>query len=143
MLFRSKEFGREDFRLIPGGLPGIQSRLELIYTYGVVADHISLQQWVETCCSNPARIFGLDPHKGTIQPGADADLVLFDPRIQETISHETLSERVDYTPYEGFILEGRVRSTFARGEVIAHQGKYTGIDHRGQYLPRLPKKERL
>ncbi len=136
-----KKLGLEDFRLIPGGLPGIQSRLELIYTCGVAVGHLSLQQWVETCCANPARIFGLDPRKGTIQPGADADLVVFDPCVQEMISHENLSERVDYTPYEGIVVEGKVRSTFARGEMIAHRGEFTGVDHRGQFLSRIPKKE--
>jgi len=83
----------------------------------------------------------LNPNKGTIQTGADADLVVFDPRVLETIRHENLSERVDYTPYEGIVLEGKVRSTFARGEMIAHRGEFTGVDHRGQFLPRLPIKE--
>ncbi len=136
-----KKLGLDDFRLIPGGLPGIQSRLELVYTCGVAAGYISLQQWVETCCSNPARIFGLDLNKGTIQIGADADLVVFDPRIQETIRHENLSERVDYTPYEGIVLEGKVRSTFAGGKMIADRGKYIGKDRKGMFLPRLPIKE--
>jgi dihydropyrimidinase len=136
-----KELGREDFRSIPGGLPGIQSRLELLYTYGVVGGHLSINQWVDYCCSNPARIFGIAPRKGSIQKGADADLVIFDPHHKKTITQENLREEVDYTPYEGLPLEGSVQTTIAKGKVIAYLGDYSGKNQQGLFLSRLPAKE--
>lgn len=131
-----KSLGQEDFRRIPGGLPGVQSRLELIYTYGVVPGKITLGQWVASCCANPARIFGLYPQKGALVPGADADLVLFDPRRKKTITHQSLAEHVDYTPYEGWELQGAVVRTIIGGEVIAADGKLLNETHQGRYLKR-------
>lgn len=137
-----KTIGRDDFRRIPGGLPGIQSRLELMYSYGVVPNKITLEQWVEYCCAGPARIFGLYPQKGAIVTGADADLVLFNPDLQKNISHTSLIENVDYTPYEGFELQGAVVMTIAGGDIIAADGKYQEGGHKGSYLKREVPKER-
>lgn len=133
-----KDLGMSDFRSIPGGLPGIQSRIEIMYTYGVLAGFINLNQWVRLCSSKPAQIFGLHSRKGSIKPGLDADLVIFDPNIEKIITHEGLSERVDYTPYEGFKLQGAVKTTIATGEIIVLNGKFQGKNHRGRYLHRLP-----
>lgn len=129
-----KDLGRERFTDIPGGLPGIESRLSLVYSYGVAKRLISLNQWVSLCCTNPAIIFGLYPQKGSLTPGADADIVLFDPGLKKKISRNMLHENVDYTPYEGFELQGYPVKTLLRGEVIIDNGKAMDIKGKGKYL---------
>jgi dihydropyrimidinase len=131
-----KDLGKDNFLNIPGGLPGIESRLALIHQYGVQAGRISLNRWVQICCTNPARIFGLYPHKGTLEPGADADLVLFDPDKKVTLTKSILHEQVDYTPYEGFELQGYPVMTILRGRVIVENGKFCGAPGDGRYLSR-------
>ncbi|HBD07534.1 MAG TPA: dihydropyrimidinase, partial [Syntrophobacteraceae bacterium] len=110
-----KDLGKYNFLNIPGGLPGIESRLALIHQFGVRTGRLSLNRWVEVCCTNPARIFGLYPNKGTLEPGTDADLVLFDPEKKVTLTQSILHEQVDYTPYEGFELQGYPVMTILRG----------------------------
>jgi len=95
MYHGQKDAGIDNFTIIPNGLPGIETRLALLYSFGVGAGHISINQWVQLCCSNPARIFGLYPQKGALAIGSDADIVLFDPNKKVTLSHEHLHERVD------------------------------------------------
>lgn len=129
-----KDMGRERFTEIPGGLPGIESRLALVYSYGVRKGLISLNQWVSLCCTDPAVIFGLYPQKGALLPGADADIVLFDPEMKKTLSHTMLHENVDYTPYEGFQLQGYPVKTLLRGENLIDGGKAIDIEGKGQYL---------
>ena len=129
-----KDLGSERFTEIPGGLPGIESRLSLVYSYGVSRGLISLNQWVSLCCTNPAVIFGLYPQKGSLLPGADADIVLFDPMLKKTLSHNMLHENVDYSPYEGFQLQGYPVQTLLRGEVIISNGKAMDIKGKGKYL---------
>jgi len=131
-----KDIGRDNFTNIPGGLPGIQSRVALLHTYGVLEGHINLNQWVALCSTNPAQIFGLYPQKGTLQPGSDADFVLFDPNHETTITRENLSENVDYSPYEGFKLKGLPVQVHAQGKLIASDGKFTGTDHTGEFIRR-------
>ncbi len=131
-----KDIGKRCFTDIPGGLPGIESRLALLYTFGVGEGHISLNRWVELICTAPARIFGLYPRKGTLSPGADADIVLFDPDKHVTLSQTMLHENVDYTPYEGFELCGYPVMTFQRGQCIAKHGQFIGADAKGHYLHR-------
>lgn len=130
-----KELGRNDFSLIPGGLPGIESRLALLHSFGVQANRLTLQRWVEVCCTAPARIFGLFPRKGVLRVGSDADLVLFDPRTEKKISIQTLHENVDYTPYEGLILRGAPQTVILRGKTIVENGAYIGEPGNGSYLP--------
>lgn len=129
-----KDMGSERFTEIPGGLPGIESRLALVYSYGVRKGLISLNQWVSLCCTGPAVIFGLYPHKGALLPGADADIVLFDPEMKKTLSSTMLHENVDYTPYEGFQLQGYPVKTLLRGEVLIDGGKAMDIEGKGKYL---------
>ncbi|MCD4672262.1 MAG: dihydropyrimidinase [Anaerolineaceae bacterium] len=129
-----KDMGSERFTEIPGGLPGIESRLALVYSYGVRKGLISLNQWVSLCCTNPAVIFGLYPRKGSLLPGADADIVLFDPKIKKTLSHTMLHENVDYTPYEGFQLQGYPVKTLLRGEVLIDGEKAINVAGKGKYL---------
>ena len=118
-----KDLGLTDFRRIPGGLPGVETRLALLYHFGVMAGRISLERWVEVCCEAPARIFGLYPRKGCLLPGADADLVLFDPQKRITISAALLHEQVDYSPYEGFEVQGWPVKVLLRGEILVNDSQ--------------------
>jgi len=128
--------GRAAFTDIPNGLPGIEARLALLYTFGVGQGRLSLNRWVEVCCAAPARIFGLYPRKGTLAPGADADIVIFDPDREVTLSRAVLHERTDYTPYEGLALHGYPVMTVARGRVLIEDGKFVGAKGRGRFLAR-------
>jgi dihydropyrimidinase len=129
-----KELGRDDFTKIPGGIPGIESRLALLHSFGVLENRISLERWVEVCCTAPARIFGLYPQKGTLQEGSDADIVVFDPNQKKLLTQSLLHENVDYTPYEGMELTGYPVSTFLRGEMQFHQGSFIGKAGSGRFL---------
>lgn len=130
-----KELGRQAFNRIPGGAPGVEARLALLHTYGVRAGRLSLSRWVEVCATAPARLFGL-PQKGEIRVGADADLVVFDPQRQLTLSRDVLHERVDYTPYEGLALTGYPVLTLLRGRVVCRDGAFVGQPGAGRYLVR-------
>jgi dihydropyrimidinase len=130
-----KDLGRGSFVDIPNGMPGIESRLALLYTFGVGQGRISLNRWVQVCCAAPAQLFGLYPQKGALVPGADADLVIFDPDAEVTLSTAILHERVDYTPYAGLRLHGYPAMTIAGGQVICENGKFAG-GRRGQFLAR-------
>jgi dihydropyrimidinase len=134
-----KTRGRDDFSRIPGGAPGIETRLTLMYTHGVRAGRISQQQWVEVCCTEPARQFGLLPRKGTLTPGSDADIVVFDPQREVTLSATALHQNVDYTPYEGWQVKGYPHTVLSRGEVIVADGEFTGAAGRGQFLKTQPR----
>jgi dihydropyrimidinase len=114
-----KDRGLNSFVDCPGGVPGIEARLSLIYTYGVRAGLLTLQQWVTCCSTAPAQIFGLYPRKGNLAVGADADLVIFDPARQVKLTQSILHERVDYTPYEGFSVQGWPIAVFLSGRLIA------------------------
>ncbi|MEA3396054.1 MAG: dihydropyrimidinase, partial [Chloroflexota bacterium] len=112
---------RADFTTIPGGLPSIEARLSLAHHFGQ-RHGMTLERWVEVCCANPARIFGLQ-RKGRIAPGFDADLVIFDPERRVTIqAGKTLHERVDWSPYEGLYVQGWPRDVLSRGRVIVRGG---------------------
>ncbi|MEB3366327.1 dihydropyrimidinase [Saccharopolyspora mangrovi] len=130
-----KELGRDDFSKIPNGIPGVENRLDLLHD-AVVAGHISRRRWVELASTTPARMFGLHPRKGAIAPGADADLVLYDPGAQQVLSAETHHMNVDYNAYEGRRITGRARTVLSRGEVIVHDGDYRGRPGRGRFLRR-------
>ena len=124
------------FVQIPGGMPGVESRLALLYTYGVGAGLLSLERWVEVCCAEPARILGLTGRKGTLIVGVDADVVIFDPERAITLSQSILHENCDYTPYEGYRLKGYPVLTMLRGRVIAQNGEFVGGSGGGQFLAR-------
>lgn len=131
-----KRMGIDNFTKIPNGAPGIELRMALMYTYGVVKNNISIEKFVEVTSTNVAKIFGLYPKKGTITIGGDADLIIFDPNKKIKISRDILHENVDYTPYEGIDLEGYPVATFSRGELIAENGKYVGSENRGEFIKR-------
>lgn len=133
-----KTRGRQDFSRIPGGAPGIETRLSLLYTHGVRAGHLTLERWVEVCCTNPARRFGLAPRKGTLAIGADADVVLFDPKQKVTLSVGRLHQNVDYCPYEGWAVQGYPMTMLSRGKVIVRGGEFVGQAGRGHFLHTTP-----
>jgi dihydropyrimidinase len=137
-----KEMGRNDFRLIPNGLLGIEERMALMYTYGVREGRIDASRWVELCCTNPAKIFGLYPRKGTIAVGADADLVLWDPAATSTISAKTHHSKCDYNVFEGFETVGAPTRVWVRGELAAEDGVFVGTPGRGRQLKRAPRGSR-
>jgi dihydropyrimidinase len=131
-----KTLGKDDFSKIPNGGPGIENRMQLIYHYGVNSGKLSLNRFVETVSTAPARIFGLYPKKGEIAPGSDADVVIWDPHAAHTISARTHHMRVDYSMFEGFEVRGNARTVLSRGETIVDGGKFLGKAGRGHYLKR-------
>ncbi|MEU8728006.1 dihydropyrimidinase [Streptomyces tendae] len=130
-----KELGRGDFSKIPNGMPGVENRMDLLHQ-AVVDGHISRRRWIEIACATPARMFGLYPKKGTIAPGADADIVVYDPHAEQVISAETHHMNVDYSAYEGRRITGRVESVLSRGEPVVTEREYTGRKGHGVYTPR-------
>ncbi|MEU3372304.1 dihydropyrimidinase [Streptomyces sp. NPDC006660] len=130
-----KELGRGDFSKIPNGLPGVENRMDLLHQ-GVVDGHITRRRWIEIACAAPARMFGLYGRKGTITPGADADVVIYDPAAEQILSASTHHMNVDYSAYEGKRVRGKVRTVLSRGEVIIDNGTYTGHAGHGAFLPR-------
>ena len=130
-----KELGLDDFRAIPNGIGGVEHRMDLIYQ-GVVQGEISLPRWVELCATTPARMFGLHPRKGSIQAGADADIVLYDPNATWSISVDNHHMNMDYSAYEGFEIQGRVDTVLSRGKVILENQEYLGRKGDGRYLRR-------
>jgi len=130
-----KELGRGDFSKIPNGLPGVENRMDLLHQ-AVVDGHISRRRWIELACATPARMFGLYPKKGTIAPGADADIVLYDPQSPYVMSAETHHMNVDYSAYEGRRVAGRAKTVISRGTVVVEDGEYRGRAGHGRYVPR-------
>jgi dihydropyrimidinase len=131
-----KELGRDDFSKIPNGGPGVEHRMSLIYDGGVVAKRISLNRFVELTSTAAAKIFGLFPKKGTIAVGSDADIVIFDPNREQTITAKTHNMRVDYSAYEGRTLRGVTETVLSRGNVIVEGGLFKGKAGGGQFLKR-------
>jgi dihydropyrimidinase len=133
-----KPMGRDDFTKIPNGIPSIEDRINLLWTHGVKSGRLSLQQFVAVASSNAAKIFDLWPRKGVIQPGADADLVIYDPAYRGTISAKTQTQAVDYNAFEGWPIEGRPAVVTVRGEVAVRDGRFCGTVGRGRFLERRP-----
>ena len=133
-----KPMGKDDFTKIPNGIPALEDRVNLLYTYGVRTGKLDLHTFVDVASTQAAKLFGLFPRKGTIQPGSDADLVVFDPDWRGTISAATQTMNVDYSAFEGWKLEGRPSVVTVRGEVAVRDGKFVGTVGRGQFLKREP-----
>jgi dihydropyrimidinase len=131
-----KELGRDDFSKIPNGAPGIETRMSLVFDGGVRDGRITLNRFVELTSTSPARIFGLFPRKGTIAPGSDADIVVFDPNRKVTLSAKTLHMRVDYNPYEGRQVTGATDTVLSRGRLVIEDGKFVGRAGAGSFLKR-------
>jgi len=131
-----KELGRSDFSKIPNGGPGVEHRMSLIYDGGVVQKRISLNRFVELTSTAAAKIFGLFPKKGTIAVGSDADIVIFDPNREQTISATTHHMRVDYSAYEGRTVRGVVEAVLSRGTIIVENDVFKGKAGDGRFLRR-------
>jgi dihydropyrimidinase len=131
-----KELGKDDFTKIPNGGPGIEHRLSLVYSGGVAGGRFSVNRFVELVSTTPAKLFGLYPRKGTIAVGSDADLIIFDPKRQHTISAKTHHMRVDYSMFEGIKVTGVPQMVLSRGEVMVEGEKFLGRPGRGQFVKR-------
>jgi dihydropyrimidinase len=131
-----KELGRGDFRAIPNGIGSIEHRMNLMYQ-GVVTGEITLPRWVELTSTTPARMFGLYGRKGVIAPGADADIVVYDPEGHTSLGYEqTHHMNMDHSAWEGFEIDGHVDTVLSRGRVLVDNGEYHGAPGHGQYLKR-------
>jgi len=130
--------GERDFTLIPNGIPSLEDRVKVLYTYGVRRGRLDPHRFVEVASTQAAKLFGLFPRKGTIQPGSDADLVVYDPKYRGTLSVKTQTMNVDYNPFEGLPVEGRPSVVTLRGQVAVRDGKFVGQAGRGQFLQREP-----
>jgi dihydropyrimidinase len=130
-----KELGKGDFSKIPNGIGGVEHRIDLVYQ-GVAAGNLSLERWVETCSTTPARMFGLYPRKGTVAPGSDADIVIYDPNGTTTLGAATHHMNLDYSAYEGFEVAGKVDTVISRGTVIVDGGSFHGRAGHGRFLRR-------
>jgi dihydropyrimidinase len=133
-----KEMGRGDFTKIPNGCPGVENRLAILYTYGVVPKKLSLQRMVDAFATAPAKFYGLYPRKGSISVGADADLVIFDPSYTGKISVETSLQGVDFNSFEGLEQKGRPDKVFLRGNLRVDGGKFVGQLGQGKFIEREP-----
>ena len=131
-----KTLGSNDFSKIPNGAPGIETRMSLVYDGGVRTGRISLNRFVELTSTSPAKIFGLFPRKGTIAPGSDADIVIFDPEKKVRLSQKTLHMKVDYSPYEGRDVTGVTDTVISRGRVIIDGGPVMGRAGSGSFIKR-------
>jgi len=133
-----KHMGISDFTKIPNGIPSLEERVNLLYTHGVREGRISLHTLVNAASTQVAKTFDLFPRKGTIQPGADADLVVFDPDYRGVISARTQHMNVDYSAFEGWKTEGRPSVVTVRGKVAARDGAFVGDPVGGRFLKRVP-----
>jgi dihydropyrimidinase len=131
-----KELGKDDFTKIPNGGPGIEHRLSLVYSGGVHGKRFSPNRFVQLVSTAPAKLFGLYPRKGTVAIGSDADLVVFDPNEEQTISVKTHHMRVDYSMFEGIRVKGVPKIVLSRGRIIIENGKFVGKPGTGEFLKR-------
>lgn len=130
-----KSLGRDDFSKIPNGGPGIENRLQILWHFGVNSGRLTPERFVELTATAPARIFGM-PSKGEVKPGKDADILLWDPEADYTISAGTQSMATDYNLFEGWQVRGNARHVFSRGELIVRNGQWIGNVGRGRFLKR-------
>lgn len=135
-MWEQKKMGLNDFSKIPNGHPAIEHRMEFLFSEGVLKGHISLEKYVEITSSNAAKIFGMYPRKGTIAPGADADIVIFDPNHKHTISAATHHMNVDYSAYEGWEVTGKVETVLLRGNVAIENNDCHLEPGFGKFIPR-------
>ncbi len=133
-----KDRGKDDFSKIPNGAPGVETRMSLLYTGGVCHGRISINHFVDIVSTAPAKLFGLYPQKGTITPGSDADLVIFDPAAETLISAMTQHSCVDYSPYEGMRVKGMPDIVMSRGKIIVQNGNFVGTPGAGRFMIRAP-----
>ncbi len=135
-----KSLGKDDFSKIPNGGPGIETRMSLVHDGGVREGRISIERFVELTSTAPAKIFGLWPERGTIAPGALADVVVFDPDKTVSLDAKDLHMRVDYSPYEGRRVKGGADVVLSRGKVVVEGGRYVGRKGEGRFIKRAPRR---
>jgi dihydropyrimidinase len=133
-----RQMGRDDFTRIPNGLAGIETRLPLLFSEGVSKGLFSVNHFVELVATNPAKIFGLYPRKGSLDIGADADIVVMDPEKEWTVDYRSLHQAVDYSPYDGMTLKGAPALTISRGEIVTENQEPKMERGRGRFLARQP-----
>jgi dihydropyrimidinase len=131
-----QKMAQDDFTQTPGGLPGVETLLPLLYTFGVGEGCLGLSQLVALLSANPARVWGLWPRKGALLPGSDADVVIYDPAPEGVICADSLHHLAGYTPYEELRVRGRVKATISRGRVIYRDGRFVGRKGRGKFISR-------
>ncbi|WP_312640388.1 dihydropyrimidinase [Hydrogenoanaerobacterium sp.] len=132
---KQKEQGRDDFSKIPNGMPGVEHRPAVMYTYGVCENRITKEQMAAQLSENTARLFGMYPQKGAMLAGSDADIVVWDPSFKGTITAQHMQQNVDYTPYEGLAVTGRPKAVFLRGQQVVQDGEVIA-EHCGAYVHR-------
>jgi dihydropyrimidinase len=130
-----KELGKEEFRKIPNGIGSVEHRMDLLYQ-GVVTGQLTVERWVELTSTTPARMFGMYGKKGVIAPGADADVVVYDPKGHTSISQKTHHMNMDYSAWEGFEIDGHVDTVLSRGKVVIDKGEYLGAKGDGKFIKR-------
>ncbi|MBR6825293.1 MAG: amidohydrolase family protein, partial [Oscillospiraceae bacterium] len=130
-----KRAGLEDFTKIPGGMPGVETRGVLLYTYGVVTERITAERMVEVLSEAPAKLYGAYPRKGRLTVGADADIVVYDPDGIRRITAKDQACAVDYAPYEGYEISGHIAQVWLRGTLAVEEGEILS-DRGGKYIPR-------
>jgi dihydropyrimidinase len=133
-----KILGKDDFTKCPSGAPGIEERIPLLFSEGVVKKRISLRRFVELCSTNPAKLFGMYPQKGVIKEESDADIVIIDPNKKWVLQNTTLHAHVDYSAYEGMELSGYPEVVISRGEIIVQNNTFSGVPGRGKFIIRKP-----
>jgi dihydropyrimidinase len=131
-----KDLGKDNFTQAPRGFPGIQERMSVLHSAGVHTGKISANRFVDLTCTSPAKLFGLFPRKGTLAVGSDADMIIFDPKAEVTLSKSNSLSRSDYTPYEGMKVRGATWLVLQRGKVIARESKVMGRPGGGEFLLR-------
>ncbi len=131
-----KDLGKNDFTKIPSGAPGIEDRMHLLFEGGVNSGRFSVNRWIELTSTAPAKLFGMYPDKGTIEIGADADIVIWDPNKEHTISAKTHHMNVDYSLYEGMKIKGNIETVISRGEIIIQNDQFIGKAGRGKFIKR-------
>ncbi|MCL2367893.1 MAG: dihydropyrimidinase [Oscillospiraceae bacterium] len=133
---KEKQLGKDDFTKAPGGAPGVEARMPIIFSEGVSKGRFSVERFVELTATSPAKLFGMYPQKGVLKPGSDGDVVIFDPEREDVITWEKLHENVDYTPYEGIKVKGVPVLTISRGKVVARDGEFVGKAGDGRFIKR-------
>ena len=128
--------GRTSFRWVPNGIPGVETRLQVLFSEGVAKGRIDINKFVALTSTNHAKMYGLYPRKGTIAIGSDADIAIWDPEREETISQGLMHGGADYTPYEGLKVKGWPVTTIVRGKAVVRDGELVGEADAGEYLPR-------
>ena len=124
----------DDFRLMPNGLPGVQTRLPVMFSEAVIKRGMPVERFVDLVSTAPAKLNGLYPRKGIIQPGSDADLVILDPTKRNVLDADTLDMKTDYSPFDGLEIHGEVRQVIARGDLAVDEGRFVGQEHRGVFV---------